>query len=139
MSLGSPRTVSSDAGYRDEEQPGRLDTIRDDSNINGNDEDARARLVTDLISQLTVLGRDGNIDPDTHERLMTALDEASNIPQRQPQPQDQNPFRGMNESEVIDAGPFPHFSPNPNESMGPTFGGLNQAHGEDRGRSYPQE
>jgi hypothetical protein len=119
--LLSPRIETHIEWDGDEEQPGRLETIRDDSNINGNDEDARARLVSDLISQLTGLGRDGNIDPDTHQRLMDALDAASALPKPQPQPQDQNPFGGMNEFMVV-------------SSEGP-----NQADGEDRRRSYVQE
>lgn len=76
-------------------------------------------MVSDLIQQLTVLGRDGNIDPDTHLRLMNALDAASNGPQPQPQPRDQNPFVGMNDFVVE------------------TFGGLNQVDEEDRRISMP--
>jgi hypothetical protein len=78
-------------------------------------------LVSDLISQLTVLGRDGNIDPDNHQRLMDALDASSALPQLQPQPQDQNPFGGMN------------------EFMVPNFAGPNKADGKDMHRSCPQE
>jgi septal ring-binding cell division protein DamX len=117
--LGSLGSVTDDQWDSNGEQPGRLETIRHDSNVNGNDEDARARLVSDLISQLTVLGRDGNIDADTHQRLMDALDAASALPQ--PQPQDQNTFGGMN------------------DFMVPTYEGPNQADGEDRRRSTPRE
>jgi hypothetical protein len=119
LSFGSPRSIIDDEWDSDGEQPGRLETIRNDSNVNGNDEEARTRLVSDLISQLTVLGRDGNIDADTHQRLMDALDAASALPQ--PQPQDQNTFGGMN------------------DFMVPTFEGPNQADGEDRRRSTPRE
>jgi hypothetical protein len=115
--LGSPRIEYSNECYRDSVQPGRLETIRNDSNAN--DEDARTMMVSDLIQQLTVLGRDGNIDPNTHQRLMNALDAASNGPQSQPQLRDQNPFVGMNEHVVA------------------TFGGLNQVDEEDRRISMP--
>jgi hypothetical protein len=117
--LGSPRIQYSNECYRDWVQSDRLETIRDGSNVNDNDEDARTSMVSDLIQQLTLLGRDGNIDPNTHQRLMNALDAASNIPQLQPQHRDQNLFVGMNEHVL------------------PTFGGLNQVDEEDRRRSYP--
>jgi transcriptional/translational regulatory protein YebC/TACO1 len=80
--LGSPRIEYSNGCYRDGVQPGRLETIHEDGNEN--DEDARTMMVSDLIQHLTVLSRDGNIDPNTHQRLMNALDAASNGPQPQP-------------------------------------------------------
>jgi hypothetical protein len=116
--LGSPRIEYSNECFGDGAQPGRLEIIRDDSNVNGNDEDARTRLVSDLIHQLTVIGRDGNIDPITHQRLIEALDIASIIPQPQPQHRDQNLFVGMNEHVLS------------------TSGGLNQVDEEDKRRSY---
>jgi hypothetical protein len=115
--LASARIDYSNECYCDEVQPVRQATIQDDSNINGNDGDAMARLVSDFVNQLTVLDRDGNIDPYTHQRPMNALDAASNIPQ--PQPQDQNLFEGMN------------------EFIAPTLAGINHVDEEDRRRSYP--
>jgi hypothetical protein len=99
-------------------QPSRQATIRDDRNINGNDGDAMARLVSDFVNQLTVLGRDCNINPHIHQRTMNDLDAASIIPQPQPQLQDQNLFEGMN------------------GVMASTLGGINQVDEEDRRRSY---
>jgi hypothetical protein len=95
--LASPRVGYSNEFHCDGVQPVRQATIQDDSNMNGNDGDAMARLVSDFVNQLTVLGRDGNTDPYTHQHPMNALDAASNLPQLRPQPQDQNLFEGMNE------------------------------------------
>jgi transcriptional/translational regulatory protein YebC/TACO1 len=81
--LGSPRIEYSNECYCDGVQPGRLETIQKEDS-NANDEFAKTMMVSDLIQQLTVLGRDGNIDPNTHQRLMNALDAASNGPQPQP-------------------------------------------------------
>jgi hypothetical protein len=117
--LASPRIDYSNEFHFDGVQPVRQATIQDDSNINGNDGDAMARLVSGFVNQLTVLGRDGNIDPYTHQRPMNARDAASNIPQPQPQPQDQNLFEGMN------------------EFIAPTLAGINHVDEEDRRRSYP--
>ena len=118
--LGSPRIAYSNERDRRRSEPGRLATIRDDINVNGDDEDTRAKCVTDLINQSTVLGRDVFSHPDTHQRLINALDATFPIPQHHPRPRspDQNPFGGMN------------------EFMAPTFGGLDQTDEEDRRRSY---